>query len=300
MDKVEGQEILMKWFRHNSQKAQSIARIRVVCKAIRNQLGNFEDQYYLYHFLYPLVRIGLIEFTREGRYVLSSTTLILTKGKLISINLNDTHIAELKHTIINSQAHKSILVHELKYIKEIQGKTGLVAVKQNIKKVISQTPSISNLIESYEDVDIYDTKGFTFMNNSFKWEPNFADTLLGCFKSGDKVANNRYLKIRDDLWKKIPLQNINPDSFNWAYCYGRLLNNFQLGVAYDYNSQILSIRNIFFPIIIERILWLNSIDDIENKVEVKNSEMLFKDVSPSLFKQLNGIFMNRINLDNNG
>ena len=67
MDIVQGQKILLQWFRHNSQDNHGIDKIRLICKNIQNQLGESDSKNYLYFFLFPLVRIGLIEFVGEGK-----------------------------------------------------------------------------------------------------------------------------------------------------------------------------------------------------------------------------------------
>lgn len=294
MDIKRGQEILLQWFRHNSHEPQSMTKVRLVCKNIRNQLGDFENRNYLYHFLFPLVRIGLVEFAGEGKYILSTPSIISSKGKLISINLNDSQLEKLDKTILGSQLHSSIVYHNTQDIKEIERVTGMQSIKPNIQKLFNQIPIIKKINDVFEDADIYETKGFMFMNNNFNWNTNFAPNLLGCFKAGENIATNRYLKIEENKWKKIPSRNENPDSFNWAYCYGRLLNKFSLGIEYDPNARILNIQNIYFPIILERLLLLSSLNDIANNIERNQGELIFKNISQSLFNQLNKIFLNQL------
>lgn len=297
MDIIKGQGILIQWFRHNSQNAQSIAKIRIVCKNIRNQLGDSQNKNYLYFFLFPLVRIGLVEFIGEGKYSLSPLSLIQQKDKLVSINLNDIQLQQLNETIIESQFHQSVVYHKTKYVKEIEVATGLKFVKPNVQKLLTQIPIINDIIDQYEQVSIFDSKGFMFHNNNFNWSINYSNNLLGCFKAGENVAARRYLKVNENEWKQIPSRKINPDSFNWAYCYGRILNDFSLDIEYDEASKTLKIRNIYFPIILERLLYLNDLDI--NDIKTPN-ETVFRNISPSIFTALNKIFLNKLKQENRG
>jgi len=135
-----------------------------------------------------------------------------------------------------------------------------------------------------------------YLNNSFNWNTNFTPNLLGCFKAGENMATNRYLKVDKNVWRRIPSRRENPDSFNWAYCYGRLLNNFSLGIKYNSSTQILSIQNICFPIILERLLWLSNLNDIEKNIEKNSREIIFKNVSQTKFNLLNKIFLNQLKI----
>lgn len=296
MQITEEQKILLQWFKHNNSELHSINKIRIVCRNIRNQCKDFENKNYLYHYLFPLVRIGLIEFFGEGKYKLSPPSLLHFKDKLISINFSDVQLKKLDETIIDSQFHRSIVYHDIEYLKKIVAVVRVKSVKPNIQKILQQVPTVKRSIENYEDAKIYETKGFMFFNNNFNWSVNFSSTLLGCFKAGDNVATNRYLKVDKDQWKKIPSRRINPDSFNWAYCYGRLLNKFSLGIEYNSSTKILSIKNIYFPIILERLLWLSSLSDIESNVVRSEREIIFRNVCQTEFDLLNKIFLNQLKI----
>lgn len=296
MQITEGQKILLQWFRHNNLELHGINKIRIVCKNIRNQSGDFENKNYLYHYLFPLVRIGLIEFFGEGQYKLSPPSLLHYKDKLVSINLNHHQLEELDETIINSRFHRSIVYHDTQYLKNIETEIGMKSVKPNIQILFQQIPTIKKIIDSYEDVQIHETKGFMFLNNNFNWSANFTPSLLGCFRGGENVATNRYLKVDKNEWKRIPSRRYNPDSFNWAYCYGRLLNEFSLGIEYNSSTKILNIKNIYFPIILERLLWLNSLNEIESNVVRNPGEVIFKNVSQTKFNLLNKIFLNQLKI----
>lgn len=290
MDIIKGQEILIQWFRHNSQHTQSLAKIRLVCKNIKNQLGNPDSSNYLYHFLFPLVRIGLVEFVGEGRYRLSPPSLIEENGKLISINLNDSQLQKLTETIESFQFHRSIVFHKLQYAKQIESITGLKTTKPNVRKLLTQIPRINQLIDQFNDVNIFETQGFMFHSNNFRWNKNYPNNLLGCFKASENLAARRYLKVGQNLWKQIPDRETNPDSFNWAFCYGHILNGFPLGIEYNEDSKTLKVRNIYFPIILERLLRLNNL----NNITQTQNENVFKDISLSIFAALDNIFMNKL------
>lgn len=290
MDIIKGQGILIQWFRHNSQNTQSLTKIRLVCKNIRNQLGDFDNTNYLYHFLFPLLRIGLVEFVGKGKYRLSPPSLIEKKGKLISVNLNDNQIQKLTETIEHFQFHRSIVFHKKKYAKQIEATTGLKIIKPDIRRLLTQIPKIKDVIDQFDHANVFETQKFMFHNNNFRWSKNYSKNLLGCFRASENVAARRYLRVDIDAWKKIPDRETNPDIFNWAYCYGHILNGFPLGIEYDENLKILKVRNIYFPIILERLLRLNNLNNV---IRTQN-ENIFKDINTSIFTTLNNIFLNNL------
>lgn len=289
-DLSEGQKALLLWFRFNSSLAHPISKIRLLCKNIQKQIAAEESKTYLYDYFFPLVRLGLVEFSGNGLYYLSSTLLLKKDKKLIGINLTDNQLDKVSGYIVEMIFEKSIVFFESKNAKLIKEILELKINEPNIHLALKSIPIINEL-KDFEKTNIYDLKGFE--RYDYGWKKILDKESIGCFKADSNIASIRYFRTSIDNWYKIPSRKINPDSFNWAVCYGMILNKQPLNIEYFKSEKRLEIENIHFPIILERLLWIKSIPSFEEQ-EWKEKKKIFRGIDYSFFKQINRIFLNKI------
>ncbi len=294
MNTIKGQEILLKWFRHNSSEVHKLPKIRVVCKNICKLLGDEANSSYLYLFLYPLVRMGLVEFYSSGTFTLSPSTLILDNRKIIAVNLNDLILEKIKGTIVQKHWLSSITIHDIKYLKEIEQISNQKATRLKISSLFQKLSSLDKIISNFREVQIVDEGGF-LRYKDHNWEPKYNNQIPGCFKATDNVAAKRYLRLNQNTWRTIPHHVDTPDGFNLAYCYSLILNNSPIGVAYAKSTKTLTITNIHFPIIIERLLWLTCLHDL-SKIQKNKQSTRFRDINFKQLNSLNKFFLNKIKI----
>lgn len=288
MDLSEGQKAILLWFRFNSGTTYPISKIRLLCKNIQKQIGEEESSNYLYQYFFPLIRLGIIEFVGNGMYCLSSSILLKQNDKIIGLNLTDNQRDKVSQYIVESTLAHAAVFFDYKNSKELEKLLELKINKSNALSAIKCIPTINTIISAFEKKEIDDLKGFE--RYDYGWEKVSDKESIGCFRADSNVASNRYFRTSVKNWYKIPSRKTNPDSFNWAVSYSLILNEKPLNIEYSKSEKRLKIKNIHFPIILERLLWNKSISNFE---EQKN-ERIFTGVEHSFFKQINRIFLNKI------
>lgn len=286
MDKLTHlQSLLLKWIKHYNTCSHEQIRTtsRSLCISYK-----VDERYALLKLLYPLLRMGLVEFVGEGTYQIAPPLIITYPQKHIAVGINLT----------NTQKNNlSGIPYEEDLFGTIRFTTTGIDIKatpQILKCRYSQYdpvtpyvhfPTIKEIIISYEK-SYPQTGKLQFYNiNKHKWDFRQTDTGI-CRTTTDSLIH--YLKIKNEYFK-IPINTENPEGRPLAESY---LASFERNNIFNYNksTQQLTVNNLNLPILIERLLRLHSFYKKEAIVSAGNFQVCYPDIPLTTVKQLNRIF----------
>jgi hypothetical protein len=250
--------LLIKWIGHH--KVRSYSQIAAACKSLANDF-NMITAYPLRTIFSPLYRIGLIEFCGDGSYRLGPPVAILneTARNLTVLNpseeqrlslSNQFNIQESLFNLINfPYTHKNDLI-KLKQVR-------VPIVKSQIKGMLAELPSVKNIVQNFEQVQLTRDSYLFFDLEVFNWQQQYQDNAIGICKA-DEIAQVFYFVDKDKSVYRIPSARHNPDSYLIALCYQASLLSSSY-IQHCPTTGKLDVDRIRLPVIIERILRLPSI-----------------------------------------
>ena len=101
MDKlIHLQALLLKWLRHYN--VRTIEQIRIVCRSLCTS-NNFDEKNSVLKLLYPLLRMGYIEFVGDGNYQVSQSVIVYypKASTVVGVNLTDEQKEKIKNLSFN-------------------------------------------------------------------------------------------------------------------------------------------------------------------------------------------------------
>ncbi|MCB9231088.1 MAG: hypothetical protein H6581_05475 [Bacteroidia bacterium] len=288
------QKLVLKLFNHHQESSLSYDRIKLLCQNLwqQNRLGG-ERKSAVHQIFFPLVRKGLIEFVGNGRYQLGPCVAIQSFGSISIINPPILPVLSMGQKfelngIYRFKNPSKELTNELKEI-------GIPIQRPSIAKTLRCTPSILKVVRTFPQALIPDTSGFQLLSTRNTWEPNVRITPPSLVKASDEGNSKRYLGDQDHTWYEIPNPAQNPDGIYIAILAKKILTGESLGISYSKSKHELKIDKIHVPILIERILHIQSIQDPQGVVEHK-SGITFKHIDYPIFYELNRIFHQKITI----
>jgi hypothetical protein len=273
---------LYHYFVHNNEESGiSFNRIKRILEGMCTQES--DDKFKKYVPLYDLMRYGLIELIGKNTYRLSPSSMIWSPDCILGINepkIDDNSITEsyLGLHVINKSMFDG----------------GSDAVQPfDFKNSIRVIPNIRSIISS-----------------SFKeWVGEIGNGVaIECYTTNvwksSKITDGTFFKIRfgsnQFLFKYIvklssgrcfEFERAEFEKYNFALMM-HSINEFPLikGLLYNCTTQTLDANAFGFPIVIERLLFINHILETGNISLTKQYHLAEQD-----FKYLNKIFHNKIN-----
>lgn len=291
----EGQIALWKWFSADSTKFKSYQQISTVCQEIAKAFVHEEYiGYAIYDLFYPLFRSGVVEFYGNNRYRLSPTAFIKFKNKLIICNPD--------HTL-----EKFIKLHEVEApIPGLWIMPSLPEISGVIKEMLSSSSSfeIENLLKCIkpleeivmgwdDDVVVNQDSFISEKTNSLIYSYHFSEVGNYLFRKSAETYAAKTFRWKENTWKVVPVLQQHPDGISISLLLSSIRNKEDLHILYDKCNHLLIIKNRFFPIIIERILILNTF--LNEKTLAKPNERVYF-LNTSCFEILNNIFHRSITI----
>ncbi len=277
---------LYKWLLSIPNRPVHYNKIRLSCIQLYNQCFPDKDAKNAFYLIaFPLMRMGLIEFYGANKYDLAPSVFLSKKKTIIGFN-----IPESFDEPVNGEGFNYL---RLKKNEEVLSKihdTNIPLREFDLYAILKQVPNIKKIISSnLLDEQMLEMKGFQFLSMKNQWGAVPPDNPVGLYRSKDLVYANRYLKSENE-WYKISDQSKNPDAFNMAALYAKILQDESIEVVFNEEKGILEINNFRFPILLERLLFINSI--------LEGTSANYTDrrylIDYRAMKQLNRILLNKI------
>lgn len=290
------QKLLFQWMYDQSERAIPISKIRICCHSLLKQYFPEEDtKHALYYFLFPLLRKGNIEFCGKGAYAVASPAIIMNGKRGIALNLS-SHLQEKFEQVFqySNLLDIELLIFEANWEDVFQFGEIFEIPTQKIDHhaIIDVIPDLKNVIESLEEKMMVDINILTWFHRGKKLKTS---KTAGLYAAGIEVFSKRY--FRNDLgkWFQVPSLEEHPDINNICHCYEHILNGEKMNIKYNEANGTLWIEEMFFPIIVERLLrlhvYLNG-----GKVVESESGIILLGLSRRVFNQLNRIFHYKLEL----
>lgn len=275
------QALLLKWFKHFN--VRTFEQIRITSKSLC--ISNNIEGSSIYKLLYPLLKMGFVEFVGDEKYQVSPSVIIFYPKVSIAvgINLTDEQKEKLKDILYEEDLFGNIRFQiNGNDIEPLCQNLNCHYQKYDNKDILIHFPKIRDILVNFEEsYSVFDKVQF-YNNNNHQWEKD--QKQIGIFRrSSDSFIY--YLRIEDKNFK-IP---INPEGWLLAECYQVSCEKCDF-FCYDKATKILTINNVNLPILIERILRLSSLYETEAVTNRLDFQVCYPEISLATIRQLNRIF----------
>lgn len=221
---------------------------------------------------YPLLYSGVIDFIGKNRYAITEPVILFNNKKYYYINCKPS--SNYSPTPFVGIVRSDVFDKTL----------GLSLQRMDANRILKTLPSIKTIVDTFTNV--YSDDKFVFFESS--WNKGLA-TLNDGFA--------RFFIIPEMLTiKRVPNRETNPEaSFRIPYCYSCAMNNENNGIYFP-STKTLLMRKFAMPIMIYRVLLLNSLANNQYPVN-KGEFVIFNDVSNRMASEINRIFNDSINYE---
>lgn len=283
MDKlIHLQALLLKWLRHYN--VRTIEQIRIVCRSLCIS-NNLDEKNSVLKLLYPLLKMGYVEFIGDGNYQVSQSVIIYypKATTAVSVNFTDEQKEKVKNLSFNEDTFGTIRFQiKPKEILQLHPTLNCHYQEFNNDTPFVHFPKVKHIVTTFEECNsAFDNVLFY---NNYKWER--VTKQIGIFKTSSD-SHIFYLKVDKKVFK-IPLSTYNPEGWLLAESYQVCSERNDI-FFYKRNIKMLTVKDFNLPILVERILRLNSIyQDVV--IQEKDFHISFPNISISTIKELNRIF----------
>lgn len=218
---------------------------------------------------YPMFYSGVVDYIGKNKYAITEPIILFNKNSYYYINCKPSSNYSITPFvgIVRSDVFDDTL--------------GMPPKRMDALRILKALPSIKTIVDSFPKV-YSDDKFILF-------EPSWGKGLATI---NDGFAH--FFTIPELMTiKRIPNRETNPEaSFRIPYCYSRAINNEKNGTYFP-SIKKLQIRRFAMPIMIYRVLLLNSLEN--NQYPVNEGEyVVFNNVSNRMELEINRIFNNSI------
>lgn len=221
---------------------------------------------------YPLLYSGVVDFIGKNKYAITAPVVLFNNKNYYYINCKPS--SNYSPTPFVGIVRSDVFDDAL----------GIPPQRMDAKLTLKIFPSIKTIVDTFPKV--YSDDKFIFDESS--WDKGLA-TLNDGFA--------RFFIIPELLTiKRVPNRETNPEaSFLIPYCYSCAMNNDYNGIYFP-STKTLLMRKFAMPIMIYRVLLLNSLAN--NKYPVNKGEyVIFNNVSNRMASEINRIFNNSISYE---
>jgi hypothetical protein len=273
-------EFLYAYFIHNDCKEGiSFNRIKGILEKV--EPGN-EDGKYLYKPFYNLLRYGLIELRDRNLYGLSPSVIIWNAKYCLSVNMPAAS---------NEKVSECYLGLKIIQFDSLNNEVGHFF---DFSNAIRNIPHLRFLVESTfaEWSDVAGNVKYVQCYTDTGWKEceNMQGTLFRIYLSSNRFLFKYVVKLSDEKYFQFDMFEF--EKFNFAVILHFIDSHaFITDLEYNLANQIFSIKTFGFPVILERLLFINHILGT-GYVSLDSHYFL----SERDFKQLNRIFHNKIKI----
>jgi hypothetical protein len=291
MDILEMQKGLIKYFRYSSITSKSIGQIENICTHLSNQYcPDMYSKNAKYEIFYPLLRYGIIESIGDEKFALSPTCLIESKDFILGVNLPKELMAYLKdHLLFN--IHLGLdLYYKNDKIKNIITSNNFILQRFDLSQMLTKLNTLDKIIKNWTLDNSTDTTMYQFFN-IYEWGKPTKPNILGVYRKSNMPYSHRVTRYETTSWYLVPERSINIDAFNLAVCWSMIKNNWPLNIHYQKSTNLITVKNKYFPLVLERMIFLNSC--MHGKKTLDRTYM----ISLRHFNRLNQFFHNKIEIN---
>lgn len=291
MSTADLQSALCHWFWQDPSSIRTVRSVENSCAGIFQRFyPEKEKRYAKYEILYPLVRYGTVEFYGKQGFGLAPTGALLANGKVLFTNLPDALKDRLGHaerdnTELPGQQVISGDPETTRFIKDEK----IPVSRFDLAALLKELPPLGSVVASWDTAKIIDPSGFLFYHDQWRAYPD--DDHPGVFKRADLPYAQRLCRLPSGEFKAIPDRDQQIDAFSLAVLWGKVVRNERLMISYDPAKKELKITDTLFPLVLERLLLINSL--LQGTASGAISSRIYH-LNNSDFKNFNRFFHNSI------
>ena len=259
MSTADLQSALCHWFWQDPSSIKTARSVENSCAGLFQRFyPEKEKRYAKYEILYPLIRFGTVEFYGKQGFGLAPTSALLANGKVLFTNLPDAlkyrlGLAERGNTGLPGQLVISCSPEITRFITDEK----IPLNRFDLPALLKELPTLGSVVTSWDNAKIIDPSGFLYYHD--KWRSYPGDDYAGVFKRGDLPYAQRLCRLPSGEFKAIPDKDQQIDAFSLAVHWGKVIRNERPKISYDPTNKELKITNILFPLVLERLLLINSL-----------------------------------------
>jgi len=229
--------------------------------------------------------MGYVEFIGDGNYQVSQSVIIYypKASTAVGVNFTDEQKEKVKSFAYNEDIFGIIRFQiNSKEILQLYPVLNCYYQEFNSNSPLIHFPKVKDIVTTFEECNsLFDNVLFY---NNYKWERVTKD--IGIFKTSSD-SHIFYFRIKEKTFK-IPINTENPEGWILAECYQNCSDRNDV-FKYNQSNKTLIVSNFNLPILVERILRLNSLyQDV--LIQEKDFQISFPNISLSTIKELNRIF----------
>ena len=245
------------WMEMAAHQAKSLGCIEHVCRELsRQRLPEADVKNVIYSLFFPLTISGCVEIAPDG-YRLSPSCVLQNERNSLYINVPNSLHPPLKSSY---NALPGLKVYPRSNASDAAAESQGIPIKAfRLSDCLQQARPIRMILDSWEDDLAIDRQGYFHYDANYKWVPAPKQFQAGIYKKNKEVFAQRVYCLESDKWKKIPSKNENPDAFSLAVVYGRIQQRWDIRIRYDAAENQLLVEQVFFPRLLERFLFLNTL-----------------------------------------
>ena len=288
------QQGLLDWFWFEPNQLKSFNQIENVCfKLYEQYFPQNNVQNAKYEIFYPLIKYGVVEFYGNNKFGLSpSCALHINKFSILCnipsgvtdrINGMPTYSNNLGIQVFENCAAIDLVIKEL----------NIPNSKFIFSDSLREISSFEKIIDSWIEDRIIDSTNYYLFNANNKWSRSDKNIINGVYKKSEENYSQRTVKISQNKWKVVPSREQNIEGFNIAVVWSQIHNCWNIGIEYFPNDKKLIVKNIYFPLIIHRLLFINTMLESVQDFDIFRNQYF---INHQDFNTLNRLFNNKIEI----
>ncbi len=289
------QSSLLTWIKHHQER--TINQIQQACVDLLNSVGS-DARSPLFKIFFPLVRMGFVEFAKNGKYFVSMPVTLFypQSSTAVAINLTDKQ-KELLRGRYQDFDEDCFGVIRVKSFKAgaiaFCGESECSFSQPDVQTLLGHFPTISRTVLNFEHAMVASHRVEYYDTTNHRWSRVSQEP--GLFRISTD-AQKLFLTINDSV-RIVPDRNINPEGRPLVECYLGMQHSRDC-IKYDCQTGELRISKITIPMLIERLLRLASLD-VPYAVQQLNFSTTFPSITNGMLKEIQRIFEYNCNEQSN-
>jgi hypothetical protein len=258
LDTIKG---LLHWFYFEADKFRSYQSIAKTCKRALWAISNEEDaKYVIYDTFFPLLRWGLVEYYGNNRFRLSPTAGVFSSNKVLVCHPPSLMSESLFPFRLSQGLPGIFLYRNCSEVADSCRVYNIPLMRFDFHQSLYPVPPLDKLVRFWDQERIIDTSSYFQFNEHFFWvKINGQEVLPGVYKKSDNNFAGKIIKLAEGEWRTVPERKQQFDGFSLAVLLSRIQNGNELGIHYLKQEKLLVVHTHFFPIILERLLSINTL-----------------------------------------
>lgn len=274
----------MEWFQLQPGVEKKAHAVNTVCTNLYKQMGEEVASKYKYQIIRPLLKWGVLEYY-DGDYRLSPSCALQKGSAILFCNLQHQSFS---HSCSYDSGLGIQVYKNNEQIKSFLQQLGVSSLPFKLSGLL-QTVSLTKAIQTWSPVKVSETIGYQILDESNTWQ-RAKNIVPGVYKTGKEEYARRLIMTSENNWRSI---SNNWNDYQVAILWSKIQNNFPLFIRYRQKEGLLYLNNEHFPVVLERLLLINTLLEGKFSVDFNRREYY---LNAHEFATLNKIFHHRISV----